>query len=356
MTIISKMLCLSFLFLLCNCDTAGEQKSEPEVKTVEPTVTNLFAGGIMSSVDQGQTWKKLEGELPNIEVRALTVFGGQVYVGYTKKKVFSYNMDKKGDWKTENLEELFIHSDKVNDDIVGLYTIEKEVFATTMFGDMFHKQDVNGRWLPMKKPEDHQFIGDIKKDSEGKLYVASDYGLYSTTNNGKSWEQRYSMGTLYDFEFIGDNIVVSGNKGIFTSNDKGKTWQKSTTEENTIINMSTEESRHRLLCLGDEVVAMGLNYKTALGGSFIQMTRDNGKTWQKHPMDASLAKLQNVSQLGAIGNTLFCSHKEGLSRSTDGGKTWRTVLKYTSDEKNMTALGMYVHEGQLYCYEVMAGC
>lgn len=356
MTIISKIICFSCLFFMYNCDSSNELKPETIVKQEVDLKTNIYTKGIVISADQGQTWKAMDGNLPDAEVRSITMNEGQLYVGYSKNEIYTTQIAKTNEWKVEDIEESLIHSDKVNNGLSALYTIGNEVYATTIFGDIFYKKSTIDRWQPMKKPADHQYIADMKKDSEGNLFVATDYGLYSTNNKGKSWDQVYNLGTLYGFEFVGDNIVVTGNKGIFSSKDKGKTWIKATTVENNTINMRAEEPRYRLLQVGGEVIASRLNNQVIAPGNKFQSIKNNGMSWQTHPMDASLAGLQGVDNIEVIGNTLFCTHKDGLARSTDGGKTWVTVLKHTSDAKNMTALGMYVHEGLLYCYEIMAGC
>jgi hypothetical protein len=58
------------------------------------------------------------------------------------------------------------------------------------------------------------------KDSEKLEY---------SSNDGKSWYTRYSIGSAGDFEDLidnGDEILATTSKGLYYSNNEGKSWYK----------------------------------------------------------------------------------------------------------------------------------
>ncbi|MCM8532771.1 MAG: hypothetical protein NE330_16505 [Lentisphaeraceae bacterium] len=158
---------------------------------------------------------------------------------------------------------------------------------------------------------------------DGRILVIGDKGPGIFSDDlGKSWEhmnvkidpwaKRGSKGLVYH---NGAFLLLRTGEHILRSTDKGMTWMSH--------KLGIERPSSRSFCLsiaGDEVWATG---KTS-------MKSKDGLTWEK----VSVKDLNGQVARSDKGTLINVSRKRlSILRSTDDGKTWSEVYKYTSEGK-----------------------
>ncbi len=154
--------------------------------------------------------------------------------------------------------------------------------------------------------------------TENNLFIAGTEknGFFISEDYGKNWKssskspQTELDNYLNIFRIIKkDNIYFSATSGgIFSSTDNGKTWN-SIYPDVTITDLKTD---------GKNIYAVG----NIISGQFMS-SGDNGKTWstQKIPNSAIALGLLKYD------NNVFINTNLGIYRSLDNGMNWQNVLQ-----------------------------
>lgn len=205
------------------------------------------------------------------------------------------------------------------------------------------------------------------KSYGGELYVASNDGLFNSTDNGITWNDLtagfsgYSDLVEMQFTNTGNIFVRKNSFGVIRSLDGGSTWEFDTTgvgsnygtdllyydgvSDKVFLGIGYPKYRLYVQSPSDSAWTEVINLPTGLN-SFtpVQMTRkgsklfvidvykrvlessDNGITWiQKSGTGLTDAYSQvGPGRLLAIGNDLFLG-VAGVWKSTDDGDTWARV-------------------------------
>jgi|GEM_PF-2992908 len=176
-------------------------------------------------------------------------------------------------------------------------------------------------WQPYSLISQHWPNNDIKSH-EGKLYVASNDGLFRSSDNGATWTDLTSgvsgLGDLVEIQFTnnGDIFVRQNSSGIIRSLDGGNTWELDTA--------GTGGNYGSALLFYDSVsnkVFFGVGYnKYAL---YYQAPTDAG--WTKVTNVPSSVNNFSPVQMTRKGNKLFVIDiYRRVLESSDDGITWIT--------------------------------
>jgi len=190
----------------------------------------------------------------------------------------------------------------------------------------------------------------IREGSDEAADLPAGSGLSYTRDGGTSWTHvpqpvdpkeiiDYSPTTtvvqnlIYDIAFIDSTIwIASFGGGLRRSDDMGKSWQVVTTD--SLIFSSGLHLNHRAFSLlnANDTLWAG----TADG---ISKSPDNGLTWEQFKFSASDDQTISGNFVTALAynesmNTVWAAtmeaeneaHRRGLSRSSDGGRTWERLL------------------------------
>lgn len=196
--------------------------------------------------------------------------------------------------------------------------------------------------------------------SKGMMVLDSYWGLFTTTDQGVSWDEQPAPATPTAIDVTNDTtwIIGTGTEGVYKSNDSGKTWIKANTG-------LTDPWIRTILRRNQKDIFVGGNEK----GVF--RSTDNGDHWQQvntgindpwimvtsltaHPSGRLYATSYNsglycsdnsgdswtkVSDavIGFVHSTVFIDHhgyiyvanmKGDVYRSIDNGKTWNWIMAY----------------------------
>ncbi len=221
----------------------------------------------------------------------------------------------------------------------------KTVSAGTRFEPVFQYENTValGALAVDQSNPDRVWIGTGEQNSRNSSSWGD--GVYRSEDGGKSWQHMGLNGTRHISKIVlhpknKDTIYVGalGNlwgpdaeRGLFKTTDGGKTWQKIhyVNDMTGVIDMTADPRRPDTM-----IVAQYQKKRTAYSfasggpGSGLFKTTDGGKTWRK------LIKGLPEGELGRIGLSRFHANpnviialvestkNRGLYKSTDGGESW----------------------------------
>jgi len=190
----------------------------------------------------------------------------------------------------------------------------------------------------------------IREDSDEAADLPAGSGLSYTRDGGESWTHvrqpvdpreiiDYSPTTtvvqnlIYDIAFVDSTIwIASFGGGLRRSDDMGKTWQVVTTD--SLFFSSGTNLNHRAFSLlnANDTLWIG----TADG---ISKSPDNGLSWKRFKFSNSSGQTISGNFVTGLAyqesrNTVWAAtmeaedenHQRGLSRTSDGGRTWERLL------------------------------
>ncbi len=272
-------------------------------------------GGFYRSIDNGATWTLRDGTQHGeskfwiAESKDGDVFHSSVPLGVIK----SNSSDQGALWfdKNNGILSQFIDGVAVNS--------KGDVFSVTQFSmDRSAYPSQGDLWVPLNFISREAFRPPFLYVAKNDLLLhGSYYGLFRSVNHGNSWEQVLFEDTavksnlIYDVEQLagGDIFALSFNTGLMVSKDQGLTWKKAPNLD-PILRMTA------IACKDDGTVLCsdeGTNFWLSKNGgiNWVDISPDNNGCSQldAHPSGAFVAR--------------FGSH---VDISHDNGKTWEWIF------------------------------
>ena len=338
-----------FLFLCCSAVVYQSWKTTPAAvkKTaatpVAPTTNILFL-----SSDGGSNWQELNRGLPeHLPVNDVFAQNGEVFLGLNAGGVYHSISPESGLWEREELGDMFLNlgGQRSWDAVTGIFPGASGPYATVYQGGFFRKMPGTALWMPMDGTLKDKEVHTVVENPDGTLLVACPSGIYKSANQGKSWNQVFEKGWVNNLVEVDGVLLGSGICGLLRSTDRGETWNKISTEIGTVYPVHTPEG-------GPNAVWVAARQRLDDNTLRMRSSNDGGLSWQS--MEDRTWPFENIFDLKQAGNSLFCSHQAGISRSVDGGKTWELVRKAPNDERTFYRLA--VSGTTLFAAIVQSGC
>lgn len=157
----------------------------------------------------------------------------------------------------------------------------------------------------------------ILKSINNTLYAGTDCGIYTTTNNGLTWNHRCAgLGDckeIQDIDIVG-SILIAGtlDSGIYISNDNGNNWIQSNSglSNNPFLDLHIYD----LFVNGTDILIGTAN------GVF--KSTNQGNTWFPSNIGIISPTNINANRIVKNGSTLILSTLNGIYKSIDNGFTW----------------------------------
>jgi hypothetical protein len=220
-------------------------------------VTTYNRNGIFKSVDGGNNWIPIHRGLPTIDVGALTVSGGTLYLCVNavnvmdtqKQKALTAGIYRLGDdqnsWIPVQTE---MHMADIDRRRYRTYPQMYHVEQLVISGNTFYAITSMGvgyrllRWQRGKRfwtdisphPTDWVYRGEDELTGlavEGKtVYISADKDLMRSRNKGKTWSEIDMPTSRYgqnNGAVVLEKTVYTSvsDQGVFRSTDRGKTWE-----------------------------------------------------------------------------------------------------------------------------------
>lgn len=209
-------------------------------------------------------------------------------------------------------------------------------FAGTWGKGVWRSADGGASWKYVWKSEMNPLINHLAVAANGLVWVATEHGLYVSSDQGSSWQAAYAYGKIYTAAVhpLNPQLIVFGARwrGSFASTDQGRTW------------VSINEGVYR----NDQEIAAGQSFyffndqtdhwlmSTDYTGLY--ETFDAGKTWRLKAADAFSEALVEIA--GTYdGKQLWAITKSGSVYACRDGRSWSLSNTGLGDAK---AKSLYV--------------
>jgi hypothetical protein len=198
---------------------------------------------------------------------------------------------------------------------------------------IWRSTDDGGNWDPV---EQFALSGIRSFAQSGTRFLAAGICcLYSSTNNGASWQFQNFPGGVLSLSASGTTVYLGGGSKVSKSTNSGVNW----------IDVSTGLGKGDIQALqfdGTNVFAGTPNDTAA-----IYLTSNGGTSWS--PAAVGLPVAPTTRTLAAAGNAIFLGTQgDGIYRSTDNGISWFKKGLNNPDLANQLVLSFCVKNGNIF--------
>jgi len=311
-----------------------------------------LVNSVLKSTDGGQTWQNISEGLPEIE-QPVNFFAGESDLYLNVKNVMYRSKSNliSPVWEKENLPDP--HSASIAFNRSG-------IMAFNYKGQIYQKTPATQTWSPIHTNFSKHSMRTVFETSDGTVFLGYDHGLYKSTDKGINWKQVQNEGWVMNIVESEGVLVATGQKGIMRSTDNGEHWQWVISEGGVGIAIERIEGGF---------AAISCNTKTQ--SRRIHISMDSGKTWQA--IDEGLRPTLFLSSIKQVGKYLILGHPDGIFRTSDRGKTWKSVHSGVDEQVDKTefkfvppwntqatepgnVFKIFVSGNAMYAVVVSAGC
>lgn len=263
-----------------------------------------LGNGIIISENNGKDWTKISNRETLRCPLLLKVYGNDIFAGTCDGFYLSQDTGKSWERIENDTTYCYVYDFVVNDSYIFL-------IANNLGGGivrlpkLFRSSDYGKNWEEIGCLLREEFINNVSNVSED-LFVATHEGLYSSSNNGESWNKFNSINSIYNMFTHDDYIFLTTfNDEIFRSTDFGNSW---TNTDKGITALYID----RLSNIGNKIVA---------GSSFRSFyTINDGERWHNECFDSCNYSITSIVKKG--DSYYAGTRSNGVFKSTDGGIKW----------------------------------
>ncbi|SDL80062.1 BNR-Asp box repeat-containing protein [Daejeonella rubra] len=307
---------------------------------------------VFKSTDGGQTWQDISEGLPEAE-QPVNFFAGESDL-YLQGNNAMYRL------KSNLIAPVWEKVNVPDPQSASIAFNRSGIMAFNYKGQIYQKMHAKETWLPIHTNFNKHSMRTIFETSDGTVFLGFDHGLYKSTDKGKNWKQVQNEGWVMNIVESEGVLIATGQKGIMRSTDNGEHWQWVISEGGVGIAIERIEGGF---------AAISSNTKTQ--SRRIHISLDSGKTWQA--IDEGLRPTLFISSIKQMGKYLVLGHPDGIFRTSDRGKTWKSVHSGVDEpvDKNEfkfvptwnsqvsepgNVFKIHVSGNALYAVAVSAGC
>ena len=294
------------------------------------TLYLVFPNGVFASKDSGETWITL-GERPKGVAVGLVVTDEALYLALRDEGIFrSTDAGKQWTPLNDEIENSRIGAIAAVENTVfigtnqGLYRLHSETWVKLpITTKMIHSLSVSGNNLyvgtgrdlsQLEAPEGKQaHLDEVMRNINSDVRT---WEVFYSTDLGDSWIDITPTSKSPMMKISSGVKVLAAGKSLlilgmvsFHSTDGGKTWTELGRDSMTILSW---------------IPAVAVNEKTFLKVEISGLTRstDGGKSW--HSFTNGIIST-SISNLVGFKNEFYTSTSKGIAKSTDGGESWKDV-------------------------------
>jgi choice-of-anchor A domain-containing protein/uncharacterized repeat protein (TIGR01451 family) len=193
---------------------------------------------------------------------------------------------------------------------------DNNLCAGTNGGKIYRSKDNGATWTRINSDMDASYVWAIAKKSGGRMFAATEKGLYASTDKGGTWSLCGFSGKdvrTVTVDQSGNIYAGTWGYGMFKSTDNGATWSEANS------GLSCNAIHSLIVTDSDEIFA-------GTFGSGVVKSSDHGSSWTQLNLGFDF-----VWSLAASSDALYAgTYGKGLYKSTDNGTTWSRCTGVTS--------------------------
>ena len=320
-----KLILIPLLAMLGSCNGQANKNTKAASRTSDtpPTLgTNpvkTTEGIIYFSADNGRTWEDKSAGLPpriSIGLGGITVSGNKLALVSKDSGLYLFDFGKAVWVKTPT------HQQVVENNPGALAFYKDRIYIGTQFGGVFYSPDEGKSWIKQNAGLSNLAIRKLAV-IDGKLYAATNAGLYSYNDLFSGWQLEYGNSTLQvnGITALDSNLYIATNQGAFTSPKARRDWKE----------ILSKAALHNISA--DEKTLYAMTYNELFSSI------DKGKSWQT--LQKGLPVQLYTFNVIKNGNTVFAGQWDGVYRKDNAGEPWELSGKGLPGKFAITNMQLY---------------
>jgi photosystem II stability/assembly factor-like uncharacterized protein len=303
-------------------DNLQKQKTDPVVA----------ANAVFRSTDGGQTWQDIgEGVLENLRedsIRGNNFFANDLglFLKVGNELYHSTPNSTAPFWTKETFS--YEHS--------SIAPAKSGIIANSYWGVNLKKANGTSVWSPIFENFQGPGTRIVFETAGGTIFIGTASGIFRSTDNGKIWKLVHSGSLVGHLAELDGVLLATSMRRIIRSTDNGENWSVVISDSSMAFDVKPISGGFAAITAGSES-----------GIRRLRTSFDGGNTWQ--PIDAGHLNKDVIDSIWRnwddrpsvqafmtsiiqVGENHFCTHPDGIFRSSDKGKTWKLLLHSVKDK------------------------
>jgi len=343
-----KIFSLAFLLLFLYPFVFPITDSEQKLNKNKSGAVNI----VFKSTDGGQTWQDISKGLPE-NLQKDSIRGNSFFAN---DKGLFLRLGNGLYHSTPNATAPFWTKKIFRDEDSSIPSGKSGIVTNNYWGINLKKSDGTSVWSPIFENFHEPRIRTVFETAGGAIFIGIDRGFFKTTNSGNTWKHVHAGGLVGHLAESDGVLLATSMRRIIRSTDNGENWAVVITEGIVAFDIKPIKGGFAAITAGSESGTRSL--KTSYDGGITWQPIDAGiqgkvvsdsiwRTWNDRP------RLQAYqTSITQVGENFFCTHPDGIFRSSDKGKTWKLLLPSVKDK----VFNLFVSGNVIYAIRSKGGC
>ena len=304
---------------------------------------------VFKSTDGGQTWQDISNGLPE-NLRIDSIRGNSFFAN---DKGLFLRVGNGLYHSTPNATAPFWTKEIFPDEHSSIAPGKSGTFY---WGVNLKKTNGTSVWSPIFENFHEPRIRSVFETAGGAIFIGTDRGLFKTVNSGKTWKHVHAGGLVRNLAESDGVLLATRMRRLIRSTDNGENWAVVISDSSVAFDVKPIKGGFAAITASSES-----------GTRSLRTSYDAGKTWQ--PIDAGLQNKVLIDSIWRtwddrprvqafmtsiiqVGENFFCTHPDGIFRSSDKGKTWKLLLPSIKNK----VFNLFVSGNVIYAIPSSGGC
>ncbi|PSL29052.1 sialidase family protein [Chitinophaga ginsengisoli] len=340
------ILAFLLLFTVFSSSLVPDNHSDP--KTEKAGTAKI----VFKSTDGGQTWQDISKGLPE-NLREGDIKGNSFFAN---EKGLFLRVGSGLYRSAPNATAPFWTKGNFPDEHSSIVRGNSWIFPYSYWGINLKKTNGTSIWSPMFEKFQEPRIRSVFETAGGTIFVGIDRGFFKTNDNGKTWKHVHNGSLVGHLAESNGVLVAISTGGIIRSTDNGENWSAVSSEDGVAFDVKRIKGGFA-----------AITSSSASNPRRLSTSYDGGKTWQsihsglqdKVVIDSIWRTWNDRPHVQAfttsiiqVGEDFFCTHPDGIFKSSDKGKTWKLLLPSVEHK----GFNLFVSGNVIYAIPSRGGC